>query len=84
MKYEITTYNTKRTLADSLKKAMKSKSFSKITVSEIIKDCGVNRKTFYYHFDDIYALLKWMFEEEVIEVVVTSIYSLTTRRRSAS
>lgn len=69
MKHEATTYNTKRMLADSLKKAMKTKAFSKITVSQIINDCGVNRKTFYYHFQDIYALLKWMFEEEAIEVV---------------
>lgn len=69
MKHEITTYNTKRILADSLKKIMKQKPFAKITVSEIIADCGVNRKTFYYHFEDIYALLKWMFEEEAIEVV---------------
>ena len=69
MKHTVTTYNTKRMLADSLKKAMKKKSFSKITVSEIIQDCGVNRKTFYYHFEDIYALLKWMFDEEAIEVI---------------
>ena len=69
MKHSITTYHTKRALADSLKKLMKIKPFSKITVSEIINDCGVNRKTFYYHFEDIYALLKWMFEEETIEVV---------------
>ena len=62
MKHEITSYNTKRTLADSLKKAMQIKPFSKISVSEIIRDCGLNRKTFYYHFEDIYALLKWMFE----------------------
>lgn len=48
---------------------MREKPFSKITVSEIIKDCGVNRKTLYYHFSDIYALLKWVFEEEAIEVV---------------
>jgi len=47
MKHEVTTYNTKRMLATSLKKAMKHKPFSKITVSEIIADCGVNRKTFY-------------------------------------
>ncbi|MGM9647156.1 MAG: TetR/AcrR family transcriptional regulator C-terminal domain-containing protein [Eubacteriales bacterium] len=69
MKHEVTTYNTKKLLAESLKKAMKTKPFSKITVSEIISDCGVNRKTFYYHFEDIYALLKWIFEEEAIEVV---------------
>ena len=69
MRHEVTSYNTKKTLADSLKNAMKNKPFSKITVSEIINDCGVNRKTFYYHFEDIYALLKWMFEEEAIEMV---------------
>lgn len=69
MKHEVTTYHTKRVLADSLKKAMRCKPFSKITVSEIINDCGVNRKTFYYHFEDIYALLKWMFDEEAVEVV---------------
>ena len=48
---------------------MEKKPLSKITVSEIITDCGVNRKTFYYHFQDIYALLKWMLDEEAIEVV---------------
>ena len=69
MKHEITSLNTKKTLAESLKKIMKHKSFSKITVSEIISDCGLNRKTFYYHFEDIYALLKWILESEAIEVV---------------
>lgn len=69
MKHEVTTLNTKRALAASLKKFMEKKPLSKITVSEIIADCGVNRKTFYYHFEDIYALLKWMLEEEAIEVV---------------
>ena len=28
-----------------------------------------HRKTFYYHYDDIYALLKWMLEQEAIDVV---------------
>lgn len=69
MKYEITSLNTKKTLAESLKKIMKKKKFSKITISEIVADCGVNRKTFYYHFEDIYDLLKWIFENEAVEVV---------------
>lgn len=69
MRHEISSLNTKKALAESLKKIMQKKPFSKITVSEIITDCEVNRKTFYYHFGDIYALLKWMFEEEAIEVV---------------
>lgn len=69
MKHEEISLNTKKMLAESLKKAMAKKPFQKISVSELIQDCNVNRKTFYYHFEDIYALLKWIFEEEAIEVV---------------
>lgn len=69
MKHEVTTLNTKRMLAGSLKKLMEKKPLSRITVSELIKDCGVNRKTFYYHFTDIYNLLKWILDHEAIEIV---------------
>ena len=46
---------TKQAMADSLKRYMEVKSLSKITISAICEDCGINRKTFYYHFKDIYA-----------------------------
>lgn len=69
MKHEVTSLNTKKLLAASLRKQMEKKPFSKITVSEIVKDCGVNRKTFYYHFEDIYALLKWMLEQDAVQVL---------------
>lgn len=69
MKHEEISLNTKKALAESLKSAMRKKPFQKITVSELIQDCDVNRKTFYYHFENIYDLLKWTFEQETIEVV---------------
>ncbi|MFR8547854.1 MAG: TetR/AcrR family transcriptional regulator C-terminal domain-containing protein [Lachnospiraceae bacterium] len=69
MKNEEISLYTKKTFSESLKKAMKKKPFQKITVSDLVRDCNVNRKTFYYHFEDIYALLKWTFEQEAIEVV---------------
>ena len=56
-------------LADALKEQMKKKPFEKITVSELVNSTNINRKTFYYHFEDIYDLLKWMLEEEAIDVV---------------
>ena len=68
MKHEEASYRTKKQLSEALKKAMQAQPFSKITVSQIIFDCGVNRKTFYYHFDNLYALLKWTFQQEVCEV----------------
>lgn len=60
---------TKLTLCNSLKKIMQKKPFSKITVSELIKDCNLNRKTFYYHFEDIYDLLKWTLEQDAFQVI---------------
>ncbi|MGN0632686.1 MAG: TetR/AcrR family transcriptional regulator C-terminal domain-containing protein [Oscillospiraceae bacterium] len=69
MKHETTTLNTKKTIAASLKKFMEKKPLSKITISEIVADCGINRKTFYYHFEDIQALLKWVLEQEAVDVV---------------
>lgn len=69
MKYETKSLMTKKALSASLKKLMEQKTLDKISIREIIEDCGVNRKTFYYHFEDIYDLLKWIFEEEAIEIV---------------
>lgn len=55
---------TKRALAASLKHLLAKKSLDKITVVDIAEDCGVNRQTFYYHFQDIYDLVDWIFLDE--------------------
>lgn len=55
---------TKKALAASLKKLMEKKPIDKITIKDIVKDCEVNRQTFYYHFQDIYDLLEWIFVTE--------------------
>lgn len=60
---------TKQALADALKDLMNRKPFSRITVTDITKSCGFNRKTFYYHFDDTISLLHWMLDREAVEVV---------------
>ncbi|MFA6586868.1 MAG: TetR/AcrR family transcriptional regulator C-terminal domain-containing protein [Bacilli bacterium] len=50
---------TKRALSDSLKKLLLKKPLNGVTVQDITEDCGVNRQTFYYHFDNIPALIEW-------------------------
>ena len=69
MKHEVTTLNTKKMLSASLKHCMEKKSLSKITVTDIVTDCGLNRKTFYYHSQDVPDLLKWTLEQEAVDVV---------------
>ena len=55
---------TKRALEASLKSLLLQKPLSKITVTDITEDCGINRMTFYYHFKDIYDLVEWCCQED--------------------
>ncbi|MEE8885467.1 MAG: TetR/AcrR family transcriptional regulator C-terminal domain-containing protein [Eubacteriales bacterium] len=60
---------TKKALADSMKKLMKKKPFDKISVIDICEGCGMNRKSFYYHFKDKYDLVNWIFYTDFIKTV---------------
>ncbi len=69
MKQKEISLATKKALAAALKRLMVNKPISKITVRELVAECGINRNSFYYHFEDIYALFKWMVESEAVEIV---------------
>lgn len=60
---------TKARMAQALKEQLKTKSFSKITIGDIISSCEINRNTFYYHFENIYDLLYWTYEQEIQNIV---------------
>lgn len=64
---------TKRAIAQGLKVLTNTKSFSKITVSDITNSCGLNRQTFYYHFQDKYELLNWIYYNEGFLPVIEGI-----------
>ena len=58
---------TKRAIADALKELTQTKTFDKISVKDISLQCGINRQTFYYHFEDKFILLKWIYEHDLFE-----------------
>ncbi|MCI1964907.1 MAG: dihydroxyacetone kinase transcriptional activator DhaS [Oscillospiraceae bacterium] len=60
---------TKKAIAQSVKELMKKEDLRKISVSDIVQNCGVNRQTFYYHFKDKYDLVNWIYYNEVVSVV---------------
>ncbi len=60
---------TKRALADGLKELMERNSFAKISVGDICETCGMNRKSFYYHFRDKYDLVNWIFYTEFVHTL---------------
>ena len=61
--------STKLALANALKKLLQKKFLDDITVKELVEECEVNRQTFYYHFQDIYDLLRWFLEHETSEAL---------------
>lgn len=58
---------TKKALAGVMKELLCTMPFSKISVSDICEACGMNRKSFYYHFKDKYDLVNWIFYTEFFE-----------------
>ena len=60
---------TKLLMAEALKKLIKDRPFSKITVQDIVAECNINRNTFYYHFENNYDLLSFAYEQEVQNIV---------------
>lgn len=63
---------TEHALAKALKEMMASQSLDSISVMELSKKCGVSRKTFYYHYHDIYDLLTQVFLDEKIPNIASA------------
>lgn len=56
---------TKLLIAETLKTLVLKTPLDKITIQDIVKACGINRKTFYYHFHDKQNLIYWIFDEDL-------------------
>ena len=56
---------TKKLIADTLKKLASGKHLDKISISEIVDAAGLNRQTFYYHFQDKQKLICWIFDTDI-------------------
>ena len=60
---------TKHALAVALKELMAQRPLDKITIHDLTERCGIRRQNFYYHFEDVYDLLRWMFQEEAVSLL---------------
>ncbi|WP_179394651.1 TetR/AcrR family transcriptional regulator C-terminal domain-containing protein [Lacticaseibacillus absianus] len=57
---------TKHLLAHTLRDMMATTALDHITINALTQRAGVTRNTFYYHFEDIYSLLAWVYEQEIV------------------
>ena len=65
--------NAKEDMGQALKQLARKKPFDKIAVSDITAFSGYNRQTFYYHFQDKYELLNWVYYQDIFADLVKGI-----------
>ena len=73
--HAIETTSTKNALAAAMRAMLAETAFSRISISALCQRCGVNRKSFYYHFRDKYDLVCWIFQWEYLEQATAKNYS---------
>ncbi len=84
---------TKKAIKQSFVALLKKKPLPQITVKDIVEECGINRNSFYYHFQDIPTLIDELITEETdkfiadyspqdpIETCLTTAYSFAENNR---
>lgn len=60
---------TKDLIKKEFMKLLDKKKLDKITVTELAQKCQIERKTFYYHYENLEQLIKVIFESE-LDVII--------------
>lgn len=60
---------TQKAMADAVSELLKTRTLDRISIRDITDACGLTRNTFYYHFHDVYDLLRWLFEEKTRQIM---------------
>lgn len=60
---------TKNAIRASFLKLLEERPLSKITVKDITDDCGINRNSFYYHYQDVPSLMQEILADEVTRII---------------
>lgn len=59
---------TKKAIMECFSRQIETIPLDRITVKGIVADCGVTRNTFYYHFEDVFALAKEVLRERLEQI----------------
>lgn len=60
---------TREAIKAAFVKLLEERQFSEITVKNVVEECGINRNSFYYHFQDLPSLLDEIIREESDAVI---------------
>lgn len=60
--------STEEILTESFREIAAQKDVRKVTINEIVSNCGLSPATFYRHFHDKYDLIAWMYGQRCDEI----------------
>ena len=60
---------TKRAIKESFVNLLNERPLNKISVRDITDKCGINRNSFYYHYQDIPALMEEILTEQIDDII---------------
>lgn len=60
---------TKKAIRDSFIKLLNDRPVNQITIKDIVEDCGINRNSFYYHYQDLPSMIEEIVLEEVNTII---------------
>ncbi len=60
---------TRRAIKETFLTLLNQRPLNEITVKDIVEKCGINRNSFYYHFEDLPALAEEVIGEQVQNLI---------------
>ena len=60
---------TKKAIKESFLKLLNDRPISQISVRDVVEDCGINRNSFYYHYQDLQALVTEILRENTDRIL---------------
>ena len=60
---------TRRAIKEAFTSLLEERPLNDITVKDIVERCGINRNSFYYHYQDLPALIEEIIKEDAESII---------------
>lgn len=60
---------TKQAIRNSFIRLLNERPVNQITIKDIVEDCGINRNSFYYHYQDLPSMIEEIILDEVNVII---------------
>lgn len=60
---------TRKAIKEAFIHLLEQRPLSQITVKDIVEECGINRNSFYYHYQDLPALIEEIVKDEAEAII---------------